>query len=105
MDTLLLWMIPLLLAIAFLVLKRFVRSNFLVGGYFIAVGVVFYIVKFGARVSMDTLRSRGWVFDAPSSSNPWYHFYTLYGGYLPAIPIKHELTVCRFFGRRLVRIR
>jgi SulP family sulfate permease len=105
MDTLLLWMIPLLLAIAFLVLKRFVRSNFLVGGYFIAVGVVFYIVKFGARVSMDTLRSRGWVFDAPSSSNPWYHFYTLYGGYLPAIPVKHELTFCRFFGRRLVRIR
>lgn len=80
MDTFLLWMIPLFLAIAFLVLKRFVRSNFLVGGYFVTVGVVFYIVKFGARVSMDTLRSRGWVFDAPSSSNPWYHFYTLYGG-------------------------
>jgi SulP family sulfate permease len=92
MDTLLLWMIPLLLAIAFLVLKRFVRSNFLVGGYFIAVAVVFYIVKFSARVSMDTLRDKGWVFDAPSSSNPWYHFYTLYGGYLQPIPIEPELT-------------
>lgn len=92
MDTLLLWMIPLLLAIAFLVLKRFVRSNLLVGAYFIAVAVVFYIVKFSARVSMDTLRSKGWVFDAPSSSNPWYHFYTLYGGYLQPIPIKPELT-------------
>ncbi|RHZ68522.1 sulfate transporter family protein [Aspergillus thermomutatus] len=102
MDTLLLWMIPLLLAIAFLVLKRFVRSNFLVGGYFIAVAVLFYIVKFSARVSMDTLRSRGWVFDAPSSSNPWYHFYTLYdfsavdwSAFIDTIPAMFALT---FFG-------
>ncbi|KMK62515.1 sulfate transporter family protein [Aspergillus fumigatus Z5] len=102
MDTFLLWMIPLFLAIAFLVLKRFVRSNFLVGGYFVTVGVVFYIVKFGARVSMDTLRSRGWVFDAPSSSNPWYHFYTLYdfsavdwSAFVDTIPAMFALT---FFG-------
>ncbi|GIC90677.1 sulfate transporter family protein [Aspergillus udagawae] len=102
MDTLLLWMIPLLLAIAFLVLKRFVRSNYLVGGYFIAVTMVFYVVKFSARVSMDTLRSRGWVFDAPSSSNPWYHFYTLYdfsavdwSAFVDTIPAMFALT---FFG-------
>ncbi|KAF7160924.1 hypothetical protein CNMCM5623_006486 [Aspergillus felis] len=102
MDTLPLWMIPLLLAIAFLILKRFVRSNFLVGGYFIAVTVVFYIVKFAARVSMDTLRNRGWVFDAPSSSNPWYHFYTLYdfsavdwSAFIDTIPAMFALT---FFG-------
>ncbi|RHZ74684.1 hypothetical protein CDV55_108370 [Aspergillus turcosus] len=102
MDTLLLWMIPLLLAIAFLVLKRFVRSNFLVGAYFIAVAVVFYVVKFSARVSMDTLRSKGWVFDAPSSSNPWYHFYTLYdfsavdwSAFVDTIPAMFALT---FFG-------
>lgn len=79
LDTLPLWMIPLFLAIGLLILQRFVRSNFLVGGYFIFVGVIFYIVKFSAQVPMDVLRNRGWVFDAPSSSNPWYHFYTLYG--------------------------
>lgn len=79
LDTLPLWTIPLFLAVALLVLKRFIRSNFLVGAYFIGVGVVFYIVILSARVSMDTLHHKGWVFDAPSSKNPWYHFYTLYG--------------------------
>ncbi|KAF7587696.1 hypothetical protein BBP40_006855 [Aspergillus hancockii] len=54
-DTILLWLVPLLLAISLLVLKRFVRSNFLVGGYFIAVAIIFYIVKLSARVPMDTL--------------------------------------------------
>lgn len=79
LDTFPLWMIPLFLAIGLLVLKRFVRSNFLVGAYFVAVAVVFYIVILSAKISMDTLRQGGWVFDAPSSNNPWYHFYTLYG--------------------------
>lgn len=78
-DTLLLWMIPLLLAIGLLVLKRFIRSNFLVGAYFIGMAAMFYIIVLSARISMDTLRRKGWVFDAPSSTNPWYHFYTLYG--------------------------
>lgn len=79
LDTVALWTIPLFLAVALLVLKRFIRSNFLVGAYFIGVGVVFYIVILSARISMDTLHQKGWVFDAPSSHNPWYHFYTLYG--------------------------
>lgn len=79
LDTFPLWMIPLSLAIGLLVLKRFVRSNFLVGGYFVAVAAVFYIVILSARVSMESLHQKGWVFDAPSSNDPWYHFYTLYG--------------------------
>lgn len=79
LDTFPLWMIPLSIAIGLLVLKRFVRSNFLVGGYFIAVAAIFYIVVLSARIPMGTLRHNGWVFDAPASNNPWYHFYTLYG--------------------------
>lgn len=79
LDTLPLWMIPLFLAIALLVLKRFIRSNFLVGAYFIGVAVVFYIVILSAGIPMHTLHQKGWVFDAPSSNNPWYHFYALYG--------------------------
>ena len=79
LDTLFLWTTPLCLAIGLLVLQRLVRSNFLVGGYFVGVAVAFYIIKFSSGVSMDTLRDQGWVFDSPSSNNPWYHFYTLYG--------------------------
>ncbi|KAB8236282.1 sulfate transporter family protein [Aspergillus alliaceus] len=101
-DTVALWIIPLLLAIGLLVLKRFVRSNFLVGGYFIAVAILFYIAKLSASVPMDTLRESGWVFEAPSSNNPWWHFYTLYdfaavdwAAFIDTIPAMFALT---FFG-------
>ncbi|KAL2828931.1 sulfate transporter family-domain-containing protein [Aspergillus cavernicola] len=102
LDTVALWMTPLSLAIGLLVLKRFLRSNFLVGGYFIAVALVFYIVKFSAHIPMGSLRNSGWVFDAPSSSHPWYHFYTLYDfsavdwpAFVDTIPAMFALT---FFG-------
>ncbi|EEQ28642.1 sulfate transporter family protein [Microsporum canis CBS 113480] len=78
LDTIALWTIPLLLAIGLLVLKRFIRSNILLCAYFLAIGAGFYIVKFILNTSMGSLRERGWVFYAPASSQPWYHFYTLY---------------------------
>ncbi|KAL4820737.1 sulfate transporter family-domain-containing protein [Aspergillus spinulosporus] len=102
LATLALWVTPLLLAIGLLILKRFVRSNYLVGAYFIVVALCFYIVKFIAHIPMDSLRNSGWVFDAPSSSNPWYHFYTLYDfsavhwpAFVDTIPAMFALT---FFG-------
>ncbi|KAJ9249865.1 hypothetical protein DTO207G8_6485 [Paecilomyces variotii] len=101
-DTIFLWMIPLLLAVFLLVLKRFIKSNFLVGGYFIAVAGLFYVVISIAKIPLSTLRENGWVFDAPSSNNPWYHFYTLYDfsavnwpALVDTIPAMFALT---FFG-------
>ena len=81
-HTLALWTIPLFLAIGLLVLKRFIKANFLVGAYFIIVAVLFYVIKVILGVPMETLRDNGWIFAAPSSSNPWYHFYTLYGKFI-----------------------
>ncbi|KAE8144271.1 sulfate transporter family-domain-containing protein [Aspergillus avenaceus] len=102
LDTVPLWITPLLLAVCLLILKRFVRSNFLVGGYFISVAVIFYVVTWSIGVPMDTLRNNGWVFEAPSSSNPWWHFYTLYDfsavdwtAFIDTIPAMFALT---FFG-------
>lgn len=104
-DTIFLWTIPLALAIGLLILKRFVRSNFLVGGYFITVAAIFYLVKLITKIPLDTLRSKGWVFAAPSSQNPWYHFYTLYG---ESRIQRRESELCcsrvhRLFCRELVR--
>ncbi|KAJ5665932.1 uncharacterized protein N7477_008380 [Penicillium maclennaniae] len=102
LDTFPLWIIPLVLAVSLLVLKRFIRSNFLVGAYFIGVAVAFYIIVLSASISMDTLHHKGWVFDAPSSNNPWYHFYSLYdfsavnwSAFADTIPAMFALT---FFG-------
>lgn len=103
LDTLFLWTIPLVLAVGMLILKRFVHSNILVGAYFIAVAAIFYIVKFGARIPMDALRKNGWVFDAPSSSDPWYHFYTLYG--MSSLVSGRRTHISRLFCRRLGCIR
>lgn len=101
-DTILLWTIPLLLAIILIVVQRFVKSNLLVGGYFISVAVVFYFFKFALDIPMATLHSHGWVFDPPPAGNPWYHFYTLYdfkavhwGALADTIPAMFALT---FFG-------
>lgn len=79
LDTIFLWTTPLVVAIGLLVLKRYVKSTFLVGGYFLSVAGVFYFVKLIFGIPLETLRHTGWVFAAPESNNPWYHFYTLYG--------------------------
>lgn len=101
-DTLLLWIIPLALAVILLGVKRFVKSNFLVGGYFIGVAVTFYFFKFVLNLRIDTLRGKGWIFEAPAAGNPWYHFYTLYNfsavnwsALFQTVPAMFALT---FFG-------
>jgi len=78
LDTIFLWSIPLVLAVVLMVAQRFVKSNFLVGGYFISVALIFYFFKFALGFPVEQLRAHGWVFDAPPAGNPWYHFYTLY---------------------------
>jgi sulfate permease, SulP family len=78
LDTIFLWVIPLVLAIVLKITQRFVKSNFLVGGYFMSVAFLFYFFKFALGFPVEMLRGHGWVFDAPPVGNPWYHFYTLY---------------------------
>lgn len=77
-DTVGLWILPLGLAIVLKVLQHYIKSQVLVGGYFIAVAILFYVFKFALHIPMETLHSQGWVFDSPPSGNPWYHFWTLY---------------------------
>ncbi|KMP04206.1 sulfate transporter family protein [Coccidioides immitis RMSCC 2394] len=102
LDTIFLWTTPLLLAIGLLVVKRYIKSNFLVGGYFLSVACLFYFFELVLGIPLDTLREKGWVFEAPASDNPWYHFYTLYNfsavnwpALADTIPAMFALT---FFG-------
>lgn len=101
-DTIMLWLVPLTLAVVLMITQRFVKSNFLVGGYFVTVAAVFYFFKFALGIPMDTLHSGGWVFDSPPTGNPWYHFWTLYdfkavhwGALADTVPTMFALT---FFG-------
>lgn len=101
-DTIMLWLIPLGLAIILKFIKRYQKSNYLVGGYFIVVAAIFYFFKFALDIRMDTLHNGGWIFDSPPAEKPWYHFWTLYdfdavhwGALADTIPTMFALT---FFG-------
>lgn len=102
-DTVLLWTIPLLLSIALLVLKHFIRSPFLVPGFFILVAGVFYIVVTAVpALTVEGLRDLGWVFPSPGKGVPFYHFYSYYDfgavdweALLETVPAMFALT---FFG-------
>lgn len=102
-NTLLLWGIPLLLAISLEVFQRVVKHPLVVPIYFCMVPIVFYIVVAAVpSLNLETLRDRGWVFDAPEAGKGWSDFYSLYkfhlvdvGALLRTVPAMLALT---FFG-------
>ncbi|KAI0702395.1 sulfate transporter family-domain-containing protein [Cerioporus squamosus] len=46
--------------------------------YFCIIPAVFYVVVAAARLNLGDLRNSGWLFDMGASSEPWYHFYSLF---------------------------
>ncbi|EPS42819.1 hypothetical protein H072_3208 [Dactylellina haptotyla CBS 200.50] len=78
-PTLLMWMVPLGLAIVLLVILQFVNHPFTVPIFFISVPAIFYVIVAAVpSLTIVGLRDRGWIFDAPKSGVPFWHFYTLY---------------------------
>ena len=78
-DRVPLWLIPLILAILLLIVKRWIKHPLTDASYFIAIIVVFYfIILVIPDLSIPELRTRGWIFEAPKAGIPFYHFYTLY---------------------------
>ncbi|KAK5168317.1 uncharacterized protein LTR77_006886 [Saxophila tyrrhenica] len=78
-DTVALWIPPLVLAILLLIIKHFYDRPWLVPAYYIGITAIFYIVTTAVpSISMDNLRSAGWVFEAPAAGVPFYNFYSYY---------------------------
>lgn len=79
-DTILLWIIPLLLAVVLLGAKRFIKHPLVDATYFLSIIAVFYIVVVAVpSLKLSELRAKGWIFEAPEANVPFYHFYSLYG--------------------------
>lgn len=77
--TLVLWTVPLLLAIILFVIKLYSERPWILPTYFIAIVGIFYIVVAAApNLSLEGLRASGWVFEKPKSGVAFYHFYTYY---------------------------
>jgi len=64
-----LWLVPLALAVALRILTTFFNQPFVVPTYFLIIPLLFYGISTIAGISLDTLRSSGWVFDINLSDN------------------------------------
>ncbi|KAF3928847.1 hypothetical protein ABW20_dc0101353 [Dactylellina cionopaga] len=103
LPTFFMWILPLGLAITLLVILQFVNHPFTVPIFFITVPAIFYVVVAAVpSLTIEGLRDTGWIFDAPKSGVPFWHFYTLYdfqavdwGVVLKNVPAMFALT---FFG-------
>jgi SulP family sulfate permease len=78
-STLVLWITPLALSGTLMLIRKYIQHPVILPAYFIAVVAVFYIV-FAAipTVSLEDLRTKGWVFAAPDAGVPFYNFYSYY---------------------------
>ncbi|KAK9448573.1 sulfate transporter family-domain-containing protein [Limtongia smithiae] len=101
--TLLKWGLPLCLTTILFVLEHRIKHPLLVPTFFLLVfGLFHLIVSVVSGISLELLRSEGWVFASPAASAPWYHFYSLYqfsavdwSALFSTIPAMFALT---FFG-------
>ncbi|KAI9786059.1 MAG: hypothetical protein M1816_008150 [Peltula sp. TS41687] len=102
-DTIFLWMTPLLLAVLLIVCQHWIKHPLFVSAYFLMIPAVFYLcIAAIPDLHLDDLRRLGWVFDLPAASTPFYHFYTLYdfrvvdwAAFFKTVPAMFALT---FFG-------
>ncbi|KAI0974653.1 sulfate transporter family-domain-containing protein [Xylaria arbuscula] len=78
-DTLLLWLIPLALAVLLFGLQRKISSRYFLPAYILCIPFIFYFVVFTSNnLSPENLRHAGWIFEAPDAEQPWWYFWTLY---------------------------
>ncbi|KAG6033203.1 hypothetical protein E4U41_006972 [Claviceps citrina] len=102
-DTVLLWIIPLVLAIILFYGQSTVRAKYFLPLYILAIPLVFYTFVLSLdALDTDDLRGKGWIFKGPPPGEPWWYFYTLYqfklvhwDAILEVVPAMMALT---FFG-------
>lgn len=78
-DTLVLWIIPLALALFLYWSQTKIHSKYYLPTYILAIPAVFYFFVLSLdELDPHNLRKTGWIFDGPEAGEPWWYFYTLY---------------------------
>ncbi|KLT44231.1 hypothetical protein CC85DRAFT_283747 [Cutaneotrichosporon oleaginosum] len=97
-----LWALPLALAILLRVITHFFHHQLIFPAYFLLIPAVFYIVVAIGGWDWQYLRDQGWVFDVGQNAKPWYSFYSGFrfalvdwGVFWSAMPTQLALV---FFG-------
>jgi sulfate permease, SulP family len=79
-DTVLLWIVPLVLSILIVTIRHYFHSPLILPAFFIVIVGIFYFVVSGIlRLDLDVLRNAGWIFPKPETGVPFYRFYTYFG--------------------------
>lgn len=79
-DTVLLWLVPLILAIIYYTSSKKVSSKYYLPTYIMAIPALFYFWVFAIdELNIPDLKKNGWIFNGPDAGEPWWYFYTLYG--------------------------
>ncbi|ORY32605.1 sulfate transporter family-domain-containing protein [Naematelia encephala] len=101
-HSILLWTIPLGLAILLRVITHFYHHQLVFPAYFFFIPAIFYIVVAIGHWDFQTLRDSGWVFDVGKNTQAWWKFYTNFdfsktnwGAFWAAMPTQLALV---FFG-------
>ncbi|CAE6431990.1 unnamed protein product [Rhizoctonia solani] len=78
-HNLMLWLPAFALAVLLRIITHRFHHQLIFPMYFIAIGVMFYVVVAIVGIDLHILRSGGWVFDVGASTESWWHFYTYFG--------------------------
>jgi SulP family sulfate permease len=78
-DTVYLWVLPLVLAILVIVLRRRFKSPFVLPAFFLVIFATFYVIVKGIlRLDLESVRNSGWIFEQPEAGVPFYRFYSYF---------------------------
>jgi len=85
-HNILLWTIPLGLAITLRIITHFFHHQLIFPAYFFIIPIVFYIVVLAGHFDLEDLRRTGWIFDVGKNTQAWWKFYTYF--------VSQERRVC-----------
>lgn len=77
-HVILLWTIPLFLAILLRIITHFNHHQLVFPLYFFVIPCVFYVVVLIGGWNLEHLRKTGWIFDVGGDSQAWWTFYTYF---------------------------
>lgn len=78
-ETLILWVIPLSLAVLLYWSQSKIRSKYYLPAYILMIPAIFYFFVLSINgLDIHGLRKSGWIFEGPEAGEPWWAFYSLY---------------------------
>ena len=102
-NAVMLWTIPLLLAIILRFITHFYHHQLIFPAYFFCIPIIFYSVVLISNWNLADLRQKGWIFDVGSNSQSWWKFYTYFVSCVFFLTDSRLITGRPFGGRAGVR--